>query len=372
MHPVVWVLLDYAATTTPGDLANLVATGVMPFLLDNLEAAEASGKNQQIIEILGKIGAVAANDCAPVVREAGAMPKVLQYCHGANPLDLQRAATLAIKHMAAKPGESGLDVCRPCCVVLCDLVSNANTDAEVLVNACAALSAISGGPNDILKVIADTGIFVRLVDLLSSHPVEQIRNEALRTIGNIATGCSREAALVVRHNALPILRSLLKSPQVRQRKEACWTIANLAADSPFCIEAIMDNNIVPALIDLLAAEEDIKVRQEAFWAISSSINTGTRDQLIGFEQQEVVQVLCDALVRESPGALINECLQALNRLMQRRAGEERGLNGPDTIRGFVSEAISLENLEELRERDKDERDHYILELDDFEETLDEN
>ena len=65
------------------------------------------------------------------------------------------------------------------------------------------------------------------------------------------------------------LGSLLTSPKESIRKEACWTISNITAGNTIQIQAVIDANLIPPLIDVLSNGE-FKTRREACWAISNA------------------------------------------------------------------------------------------------------
>jgi importin subunit alpha-1 len=84
---------------------------------------------------------------------------------------------------------------------------------------------------------------------------------------------------VINNQALPCLLALLTRNHKKSiKKEACWTISNITAGNKDQIQAVIDANIIPPLVSLLAtAEFDIK--KEAAWAISNATSGGTHEQI---------------------------------------------------------------------------------------------
>ncbi len=62
------------------------------------------------------------------------------------------------------------------------------------------------------------------------------------------------------------------------RKEACWTISNITAGNKQQIQAVIDANIFPAVIEILAKAE-FKTRKEAAWAITNATSGGERSRV---------------------------------------------------------------------------------------------
>jgi len=87
---------------------------------------------------------------------------------------------------------------------------------------------------------------------------------------------------------------LLSSPKKGIRKEACWTISNITAGNKDQIQAVVDNNIIPPLIQLLTNAE-FDIRKEAAWAISNATSGGSPAQIKFLVQQGCIRPLCDLL-----------------------------------------------------------------------------
>jgi len=66
---------------------------------------------------------------------------------------------------------------------------------------------------------------------------------ALRAVGNIVTGDDVQTQVILNCGALPCLLHLMSSSKESIKKEACWTISNIAAGNrqqiQVCIKIIL-------------------------------------------------------------------------------------------------------------------------------------
>jgi len=175
---------------------------------------------------------------------------------------------------------------------------------------------------------------------------------ALRTVGNIVTGDDYQTQIVINCRALPSLLALLTADHKKSiKKEACWTISNITAGNKDQIQAIVENNIVPPLVYLLAhAEFDIK--KEAAWAISNATSGGTHQQIKYLVEQGCIKPLCDLIVC-SDARIVTVALEGLENIL--KVGEVDRMDGqPNQYAQFIDEAEGLEKIENLQNHNNNE------------------
>ena len=114
---------------------------------------------------------------------------------------------------------------------------------------------------------------------------------------------------------------------------------------PIFKQAIVENNIIPPLIYLLAhAEFDIK--KEAAWAISNATSGGTHQQIKYLVDQGCIKPLCDLIVC-SDARIVTVALEGLENIL--KVGEVDKVDGqPNLYAQFIDEAEGLEKIENLQ------------------------
>jgi importin subunit alpha-6/7 len=176
---------------------------------------------------------------------------------------------------------------------------------------------------------------------------------------------------IIDENTLPCLLALLSSPEKGIRKDACRAIGNitgtsivlcartdcrlnfelfvcLQAGNKFQIQAVIESNIIPPLIQLLAnAESDI--RNEAAWAIHNATIRGNEFQIMYLVQQGCIRPLCDLLTSNDP-TIVTIALNSIENIL--KVGETESVNhgGQNQMTLRVAEADGLNKIEELRSK----------------------
>jgi len=91
-----------------------------------------------------------------------------------------------------------------------------------------------------------------------------------------------------------------------------------------CWQAVIDANIIPALIDVMGRAE-FKTRKEAAWAITNAVSGGSADQIRFLVDQGCIPPLCN-LLTVMDGKIVQVALNGLEHIL--RAGlQESKLHG---------------------------------------------
>jgi importin subunit alpha-6/7 len=113
------------------------------------------------------------------------------------------------------------------------------------------------------------------------------------------------------------------------------------------IQAVIENNIIPPLIQLLSNAE-FDIRKEAAWSISNATSGGTEQQIKFLVQQGCIRPLSDLLTGSDP-KIVTIALEGLENILRVGDEEARATNTPNQMAIYISEADGLNKIEDLQQ-----------------------
>merc|ERR1712137_734165 len=84
-----------------------------------------------------------------------------------------------------------------------------------------------------------------------------------------ASGTADQTRVVVEHGALPIFVSLLQSPNDDVREQSVWALGNIAGDSPNFRDLVLQSNALGPILALLSVADKPSMVRNATWTLSN-------------------------------------------------------------------------------------------------------
>ena len=124
----------------------------------------------------------------------------------------------------------------------------------------------------IAEVIA-AGVVPRLVQFLQCFDNQGLVFEAAWALTNISSGTSEHTRVVIDNGAIPIFSQLLLMPNQDVREQAVWALGNIAGDSPRCRDLVLSYQMLPSLISQLRDSTGewakLTLLRNATWTVSN-------------------------------------------------------------------------------------------------------
>merc|ERR1719240_2196963 len=225
------------------------------------------------------------------------------------------------------------------------------SEPDVLTDALWAVSYIADGDEAQIDMLLQSGVVGTVVQALGCGN-DEYGTPAIRVVGNIATGSHMQTQVILSCGALSHLPYFLHSKKSNLVKEACWLLSNVTAGTPDQIQGVIDAGLLSKVLEICLGGMSHMVRKEAFWTIANLAVGGRPDQIHEAVGLGLVKALVEGLAFQGDPQLIVAIIDGLDRVL--KVGAETSDNGENRFLALIEECEGTEKLEALQEDQNEE------------------
>ncbi|KAJ6225953.1 importin alpha [Anaeramoeba flamelloides] len=162
--------------------------------------------------------------------------------------------------------------------------------------------------NPPIAEIVDSGAIPKLINFLKFTKDTEIKFNSAWAITNITTGNTKEISVLIDNEIIPVLVEIIKSEGDKITIQAVWALGNIASDSIKNRNIIIDHFLIDVFVDIIENTQNIYLLKKTIWAASNIVRkTPIPDfesiknivpifyHLVFSEEIEIVKNACQAI-----------------------------------------------------------------------------
>ena len=183
--------------------------------------------------------------------------------------------------------------------------------------------------------VINENVIPRFVQFLTRDDMPLLQFEAAWALTNVASGTSAHTQVVIDNGAVPIFVHLLSSPNDDVREQAVWALGNIAGDSPRCRDLVIQHQALVPLLAQLQEGSKMSMMRNATWTLSNFCRGKPQPR---FEDVQPALPTLGRLIHDSDEEVLTDACWALSYLSD---GDNHKIDHVVNTAGVVRRLVEL-------------------------------
>jgi importin subunit alpha-1 len=163
-----------------------------------------------------------------------------------------------------------------------------------------------------LRVLIDMGI-VPILLILNTTNNPALIEIPIRIIGNLLTGDDLTIDELISYGVIQFLENNLKSPFAQIRREAAWSLSNIAAGTKNQIHALIQSGVLPKLFELVK-DPNTDVVRESIWVCSNCLTGSDWELCVNLVKIGIVDAIIYTIGNHQEPSILAIALEGLKKM----------------------------------------------------------
>jgi len=169
-----------------------------------------------------------------------------------------------------------------------------SNESDTLYQGVLGIRKILSLENPPIQEVIDSGIILKLIELLANEAYKNIWFDSVWALTNVAIGNSDQVQVLVDKGIVTALVNLMDHAQGDTLDQAIWALGNIAADCVIFRNLVLQSGVIPKIVKFLKENKENKTySKNGVWTLSNLCRSKPKPDIALFN--DAFQIFADAV-----------------------------------------------------------------------------